>query len=267
LKASRDKVLKALADSAAAPCDIAPGGMRIAAGEGPSRQPNVTVEPAYQKGWFEVQDEGSQIAALLAAAPAGGNVLDLCAGGGGKTLAMAAAMENKGQIHAFDAGKSRLAPIFERLRRAGTRNVQVHANRNELVALENRMDLVLVDAPCTGTGTWRRRPDTKWKLTPESLGLRVNEQRSVLAEARRYVRPGGRLAYITCSVLPEENCGQVADFLAAAPNFTAVHSTEIWRAQFGDAHGGCWRDAGSGVLLTPHTTGTDGFFVSVMTRA
>ncbi len=267
LKAGRDKVVKALDAAGAKPCEIAPHGIRIAAGEGPSRQPNVTVEPAWQKGWFEVQDEGSQIAALLAGAHEGIKVLDYCAGAGGKTLAMAAAMGNKGQIHAFDADKSRLAPIFDRLRRAGTRNVQVHAKADELAALEGKMDLVLVDAPCTGTGTWRRRPDTKWKLTPESLGLRLNEQQTVLENARRYVRPGGRLVYITCSVLTEENTDRVTAFLESAPEFSSVPPAEIWRAAFGDAHAGRWRDAGNGLLLTPALTGTDGFFVSVLTRS
>lgn len=267
LKANRDKVVKALSGSGAKPCDIAPDGIRIAAGEGPSRQPNVTVEPAYQKGWFEVQDEGSQIAALLAGAREGENVMDYCAGGGGKTLAMAAAMANKGQIHAFDADKSRLAPIFERLRRAGTRNVQVHGSVAELAALEGRMDLVLVDAPCTGTGTWRRRPDTKWKLTPESLGLRLNEQQTVLSNASRFVRPGGRLVYITCSLLPEENADRIAAFLETAPEFSALTPAEVWHAGFGEQHAGRWRDAGNGVMLTPAKTGTDGFFISVLRRA
>src|SRR5690606_14404538 len=160
LKAGRDKVLKALERNGALASAIARQGIRIPAGEGPSRLPNVTADLAFQKGWFEVQDEGSQIVADLVVPGEGEQVLDFCAGGGGKTLAMAAAMHNKGQVHAYDTDRKRLAPIIERLKRAGTRNVQVHEDLAGLSALEGRFDCVLVDAPCTGTGTWRRRPDT-----------------------------------------------------------------------------------------------------------
>lgn len=158
LKASRDKVVKALERANAHAAKIARHGIRIAAGEGASRLPNVTAELSFQKGWFEVQDEGSQIVADLVLAHDGEQVLDYCAGGGGKTLAMAAAMQNKGQVHAYDADRKRLAPIIERLKRAGTRNVQVHDDARALSGLAGRCDKVLVDAPCTGTGTWRRRP-------------------------------------------------------------------------------------------------------------
>ena len=120
-------------------------------------------EPAFQKGWFEVQDEGSQVVAELAGAAPGMQVLDYCAGAGGKTLALSAAMENRGQIFAYDSEKARLAPIFDRLRRSDNRNVQVVSKPQDLAALEGQMDIVLVDAPCTGSGTWRRRPDAKWR--------------------------------------------------------------------------------------------------------
>src|SRR5690606_28131575 len=149
---------------------LMPDGIRIAPGGRDSRTPNVQVDESFLKGGFEVQDFGSQAVAALAGARAGEQVLDLCAGAGGKTLAMAAAMQNKGQIFAHDSDRQRLAPIYERLKRAGARNVQVRPpGEGALDDLAGRMDRVVVDAPCTGTGTWRRRPDTKWKLTPEQL--------------------------------------------------------------------------------------------------
>eukprot|EP00913_Durusdinium_trenchii_P027001 g25336.t1 len=231
LKATRDKVVKALDRSGAKPSRIARNGIRIAAGEGASRLPNVTAELSFQKGWFEVQDEGSQIVADLVQAGEHDQVLDYCAGGGGKTLAMAATMHNKGQIHAYDADRKRLAPIIERLRRAGTRNVQVHDDPRQLEALKNKLDAVLVDAPCTGTGTWRRRPDTKWRLTAKNLEERAVQQQEALTEAAAFVKPGGALLYVTCSVLPEEN-----DRQAEATAQTVVkHYAAVAQAKYQDS--------------------------------
>ena len=146
-------------------------------------------------------------------------MLDLCAGAGGKTLALASAMDNKGQVFATDSDRARLAPIFERLKRAGARNVQVREAGAALDDLAGRMDAVLIDAPCTGSGVWRRRPDAKWKLTDQALAERIGEQAALLAGATRYVKPGGRLVYVTCSLLPDENADQVAAFLAGQPEF------------------------------------------------
>ena len=168
LKANRDRILSELAGVGAAATQLAPNGIRIPPIDGSGRHPNVQIEPAFQKGWFEVQDEGSQVAAELAGAAAGMQVLDYCAGAGGKTLALSATMENRGQLFAYDSDKSRLAPIFDRIRRAETRNVQVLSKPQELAPLAGQMDLVLIDAPCTGSGTWRRRPDAKWRLTPRA---------------------------------------------------------------------------------------------------
>ena len=266
LKAGRDKVLKALERSGATTCTLARQGVRIPAGEGPSRLPNVTADLAFQKGWFEVQDEGSQIVADLAMAREGEQVLDFCAGGGGKTLAIAAAMHNKGQVHAYDADRKRLAPIVERLKRAGTRNVQLHEDLASLTPLAGRFDRVLVDAPCTGTGTWRRRPDTKWRLTERNLEERIAQQREALAQAARFVRPGGHLLYITCSVLPQENEAQVTDFCRTDPGFEIRPAIASWQALFGaDAPQPRATESGS-LTLTPATTGTDGFFFCAMER-
>lgn len=266
LRSSRDKVVAALDEALAVPARIARQGVRIPPGEGPSRLPNVTAELSFAKGWFEVQDEGSQIVADLVMAGDGEQVLDYCAGGGGKTLALSATMNNKGQIHAFDADRRRLAPIIERLRRAGTRNVQVHEREKDLAHLAGRCDRVLVDAPCTGTGTWRRRPDTKWRLTQKNLDERIEQQRQVLSAAARYVRPGGFLCYVTCSLLPEENQQQAARFAAGSGDFEIVSALDNWQALFGAT--GVHPVSGDGmtVTLSPAATDTDGFFFAIMRR-
>ena len=266
LKAGRDKVLKALDGQQARAAAIARQGVRIVAGEGPSRLPNVTAELSFQKGWFEVQDEGSQIVADLVMAQEGDQVLDYCAGGGGKTLALSATMSNKGQVHAFDADRKRLAPIIERLKRAGTRNVQVHEHERDLARLEGRFDRVVVDAPCTGTGTWRRRPDTKWRLTQKNLEERIEQQRDAITKAAAYVKPGGRLCYITCSVLPAENQHQIAWFLAERPEFALVPSLPSWDALFGEAAPRPHALDGAMLTLTPAATDTDGFFFAMLER-
>ena len=266
LKSNRSKVAKALSKTRAKETRIARHGLRIAAGAGPSRQPNVQAEPAFQKGWFEIQDEGSQIVADLVFARPGEQVLDFCAGAGGKTLALAACMENKGQIHAYDANKQRLKPIFERLKRAGIRNAQVHGPDDDMSALVGKMDRVVVDAPCTGTGTWRRRPDTKWKLTKETLEQRLVEQEEVLSEAAPFVKPGGFLIYITCSILPEENENQLAGFLDDNADYELLSTGEVWQDLFGFDKPAPWSSDMKTVTLTPASTDTDGFFFSVLGR-
>ncbi|MEK1933680.1 MAG: RsmB/NOP family class I SAM-dependent RNA methyltransferase [Pararhizobium sp.] len=266
LKAPREKVLKALERSGVEPTAIARQGIRVQAGEGPSRLPNVTAELSFQKGWFEVQDEGSQIVADLVMPKEGEQILDYCAGGGGKTLAMAAAMNNKGQVHAYDTDRKRLAPIIERLKRAGTRNVQVHDRLEGLTPLAGKFDRVLVDAPCTGTGTWRRRPDTKWRLTQKNLEERLGQQQEALASAANFVRPGGRLVYVTCSVLPEENEAQVYGFCEDHPEFEILSGADAWADLFGTDKPQPWSADMKTVTLTPASTNTDGFFFCMMGR-
>lgn len=266
LRATRDKVVRALEQAQARPSAIARLGVRIPAGEGPSRLPNVTAELSFQKGWFEVQDEGSQIVADLVLAREGEQILDYCAGGGGKTLSLSASMANKGQVHAFDADRKRLAPIIERLRRAGARNVQIHEHEKSMASILGKCDRVLVDAPCTGTGTWRRRPDTKWRLTPKNLEERLSQQREALTKASAYVRPGGVLCYVTCSILPEENQRQVEEFLTANPAFSLVSALEGWTSLFGAAAPQPYSPDGLSVTLTPASTDTDGFYFAMMRR-
>jgi 16S rRNA (cytosine967-C5)-methyltransferase len=268
LKADRDKAAAALAGLEAAPTRWSPLGLRIRLGAD-SKSPAIHAEPAFIKGVVEVQDEGSQVAALLAGAKRGEQVVDLCAGAGGKTLALAAAMENRGQIYASDSDKRRLAPIHARLERAGARNVQVRTPRGTFDVLSDlvgRADLVLIDAPCTGIGAWRRNPDAKWRVRPGSLATRRKEQEAALDRAAALVKPGGRIAYVTCSVLAEENDDQVHAFLARHPDFALVPPNQVCEPLGERAY--LFRRAvlmsGTGLLMTPLRTETDGFFVSVM---
>jgi 16S rRNA (cytosine967-C5)-methyltransferase len=266
LRAQRERVLKSLSRFGAVPTAIAPHGVRIAAGARDSRTPNVQVEEGYLKGWFEVQDQGSQIVAALAGATAHEQVLDLCAGAGGKTLAMAAAMGNTGQIFAYDSDRHRLAPIYDRLKRNGVRNVQVRSpGEGALEDLRGKMNRVVIDAPCTGSGTWRRRPDAKWKLTPEQVAARVAEQEAILSEGARYVAPGGVLVYITCSILNEENTLQAARFLTTHPDFEPVPIGPLLEQVAGGASDHVHAQT-HGILLTPFKTQTDGFFAFLARR-
>ncbi len=219
-----------------------------------------------------MQDEGSQVAALLAGAKAGEQVLDLCAGSGGKTLALAAGMENRGQIFAHDADLRRLAPIYDRIQRAEARNIQTRAPKGKtdvLSDLEAKMDLVLVDAPCTGTGVWRRHPDAKWRMRPGALEQRLKEQAALLDQAARFAKPGGRIAYVTCSVLDAENGAQVRCFLSRVPAWSIVPVADVCAAlgERGQILRAAARTGAEGILLTPKRTETDGFFISLMQRA
>jgi 16S rRNA (cytosine967-C5)-methyltransferase len=268
LKGSRAQALEKLAHLNPTETPLSPNGLRILPGPD-GRGPALAAETAFVKGFVETQDEGSQLAALLCGVEPGDQVLDLCAGGGGKTLALAAQMHNRGQIYAYDDDGRRLMPIHERLDRAGARNIQVRAPRGKtdvLADLAGRCDVVMVDAPCTGSGTWRRHPDAKWRLAPGALEQRLKDQAEALASASRYVKPGGRLVYATCSLLIEENEGQIEAFIAARPEFSAISATEMTTrahlpelARFASKHG-------PGLRFSPATSGTDGFYVCVMSR-
>lgn len=266
LKAEREKVSRALKRYNFQPTPLSATGLRLAASEGPSRMPNIQPEAAFQKGWIEVQDEGSQVCSSLVFAQPGEQVLDYCAGAGGKTLALAAVMKNKGQIFAYDADRTRLAPIYDRLKRAGTRNVQVRAPGDSLDDLVGKMDRVVVDAPCSGSGVWRRRPDAKWRLTSDAVEKRLQEQNRVLEEACRFVRPGGYLCYITCSVLPRENEGRVYAFLEENAGFELLSAGEVWEDLYSHSDLKPWSSDDCTVTLTPAATQTDGFFFAVLAR-
>ena len=270
LKADRDKVAATLADLRPEPTRWSPFGLRIRLGAD-AKSPAIHAEPAFLKGHIELQDEGSQLAALLSAAKSGDQVIDLCAGGGGKTLALAAMMENRGQIFATDNDKRRLAPIHARLERAGVRNVQVRTPRartDVLAELEARADLVLIDAPCTGTGVWRRNPDAKWRIRPGALAERTKEQVAVLDRAAPLVKSGGRILYATCSVLEEENGEQIRAFVARHAGFALVPPAEVIAALGERAFLFCRaaRLSDEGLLMTPLRTDTDGFFVAMLRK-
>jgi 16S rRNA (cytosine967-C5)-methyltransferase len=270
LKSEIETVATALSDLNPEPVRWSPWGLRVRL-SADAKSPAIHAEPAFLKGMVEVQDEASQLAAMFSGAKPGEQVVDLCAGAGGKTLALAAMMQNKGQIFATDDDKRRLAPIHDRLKRSGARNVQVRSPKSvggEIDDLSARMDLVLIDAPCTGTGAWRRNPDAKWRMRPGALEQRQKEQAEVLDRAISLLKPDGRIAYITCSVLEEENGAQVRAFLGRNPSFafetpgTVVQELGERAFVFSKAA----RLSEEGILMTPRLTGTDGFFISILRR-
>jgi 16S rRNA (cytosine967-C5)-methyltransferase len=262
LKADRETARRALANEgvAAEPAPWSPVGLRLA-----GRVPLGSLA-AFKEGFVEVQDEGSQITALLADARPGMRVVDFCAGAGGKTLALAAGMANRGKLVACDVSARRLERAVRRLRRAGVNNVERRVLTSERDKWVKRhaggFDRVLVDAPCLGTGTWRRNPGDKWRVTPEDLADLVVRQQEILRSAGRLVRPGGRLVYATCSVLREEDEAQAEAFLAAEPEFSVVPAARAWSETIGGHSPGGERY----LRLTPARHGTDGFFVAIFER-
>jgi 16S rRNA (cytosine967-C5)-methyltransferase len=261
LSASRDEVEAALAAQGhpAMPTPFSPIGLRL-----PHRLDLARLD-LFNEGKCEVQDEGSQLIALLVDAQPGERIVDFCAGAGGKTLAMAAQMRNKGHIVAADTLAGRVERSAVRLKRAGVHNVERRALSSERDPWVKRhalsFDRVLVDAPCSGTGTWRRNPDQRWRLRAADLDRLAKLQRDILGSAARLVRPGGLLFYATCSVLPEENDQQGTNFLRDAPDFWAEALATAWKKVTG-------RDDGNGSLhLTPYRSGCDGFFLMAFRRS
>ncbi|MBP6547108.1 MAG: RsmB/NOP family class I SAM-dependent RNA methyltransferase [Phenylobacterium sp.] len=261
LKSDPARVLKATQPLNAAPVPELATALRIPAPAATDRAGAVETIPAFSKGWFEVQDLGSQIAAACAGEVKGAQVLDLCAGGGGKTLALAAAMGNTGQIYAYDSEARRLADTIRRADRAGVRNLQIRSPVEEdpLRGLAAKMDVVFIDAPCSGSGAWRRHPDTKWRLSEETFARRQADQDAVLDMGATFVKPGGRMIYVTCSVLPEEDEDRVAAFLARTEGFEVKPPTISENLAKHLTPQGYLR-------LTPAAAGTDGFFVAVLER-
>ena len=242
------------------PAKFSPVGIRV---EG---RPSIMAHPLYKSGAIEIQDEGSQLVALLADAREGQAVLDFCAGAGGKTLALATAMHNKGRIVAADVLGARLERAKDRFKRAGLQNVETRPldddSKSWLKRRRGSFDRVLVDAPCSGTGTWRRNPDMRWRQIGPALAELTTIQAQILADASAMVKPGGRLIYATCSLLREENEATVEGFLAAHPGFTVVEASAIWRSVLPDAptYGGQY------LRLSPARHATDGFFAAVMVK-
>lgn len=273
LKTDTEKAALPLKSVKAEPSKLLRNAYHIPARDPAEREDSVEAIPAFSRGWLEVQDAGSQIAAAAANAQPGEQVLDYCAGGGGKTLALAAQMDGKGQIHAYDIDGKRLSALIPRIKRSGAHNVKlVHPSEgNSLEPLLGQMDLVFVDAPCTGTGTWRRKPDSKWRVKPAQLAKRIEDQRAILLEAANYVKPGGRLIYATCSFLIEEDEDRVAEFLAIDPRFTETDAAEAAIASGlltdrGAAIVHKFRGPTGSVRLTPRRASTDGFFFALLKR-
>ncbi len=254
LKATRDETAAALAKSGVetAPARHSPVGLRLAG------RANVVGLDAYRQGWIEVQDEASQLASLLVGAKPGMRVLDLCAGGGGKTLALAAAMGNRGSIVACDADAKRLARLPPRLARSGARIIETRPLKPG--ADGGKFDRVLVDAPCSGSGTWRRHPDAKWRFTPAKLDEYRVAQAALLRRAAQHVKPDGRLVYAVCSILPSEGADQVEAFRAEYRDWRMVPADKAWREALGTEA----PFVGPHMLLTPRRHGTDGFFAAIL---
>jgi 16S rRNA (cytosine967-C5)-methyltransferase len=258
LKAARPEVLAGLQAEgfAAMATPHSPIGIRIPPGEGSAA---LAQSPLFLAGAFEFQDEAAQIASLLAGAQPGTRVLDLAAGAGGKALAMAAAMHNRGEILAFDDAPKRLAPLAERAARAGATCITLAQGRGGPLWGNGKFDLVFLDAPCSGTGTWRRQPELRWRLTPARLAELTGIQDSLLDEAARHTGPGGRLVYATCSLLPQENEERVAAFLARHPGFRRLEAAAAWDG----AIPGLAQD----FRASPARTGTDGFYCALLQQA
>jgi 16S rRNA (cytosine967-C5)-methyltransferase len=239
------------------PTPFSPLGLRLS----PRAYANNT--QAYADGLVEPQDEGSQLAAQLVEAGGCKFVVDFCAGAGGKTLVMAAAMKNVGKLVAMDINAGRLAQARLRLRRAGVHNAETRELDGKWIKRHAGMaDRVLVDAPCTGSGTWRRKPDAKWRLEQRDLDELVPRQAEILDRAAKLVQPGGRLIYVTCSVLKPENEEQVEAFITRHPDFRIMGVTDIWTRVIGSA---C-PVPGPYLTLSPGRQGTDGFFAAVLLR-
>ncbi len=260
IKATLDEVVMqlALAPVATEPMPYAPLGLRV------RKKPALQNLPVFKDGWIEVQDEGSQVLSLIVGAKRGEMVVDFCAGAGGKTLALGAAMRNTGRLYAFDVSEKRLAKLKPRLARSGLSNVHpvqiAHENDAKIKRLAGKIDRVLVDAPCSGLGTLRRNPDVKWRQTPEGLAELNVKQTAILAGAARLVKTGGRLVYATCSLMEEENEAVVTAFLAARPDFVLLPMHEVLAEQK------IALEMGDYLRLFPHVQHTDGFFAAVLER-
>jgi 16S rRNA (cytosine967-C5)-methyltransferase len=244
---------------ATAPTPLSPAGLRS---EGWLPLANTR---AFTEGLVEVQDEGSQMLALAVAARPGERIADVCAGAGGKTLALAAMMENSGEIVAADVSSSRLQRMTPRLRRAGV--TIARAAPGDVHALADAMDpfdRVLVDVPCSGTGTWRRHPEARWQLSPDRLAAYVTEQAGLLRDGARMVRPGGWLIYATCSMLRQENEDQAAAFLENHPQFSHVPAGHYLSAEQVAQAG---LDSDGDLRLSPARNGADGVFAAVFEKA
>jgi 16S rRNA (cytosine967-C5)-methyltransferase len=269
-KAKRTDVQKELAKVGikALPTPFSPWGLRIAG------KPALTKLEAFTRGDFEVQDEGSQLLSMLLDAKRGEMVVDFCAGAGGKTLAIGATMRSTGRLYAFDTSAHRLDAFKSRLKRSGLSNVHpaaiAHERDDRVKRLTGKIDRVLVDAPCTGMGTLRRNPDLKWRQDLKAVQEMAVKQTAILQSASRLLKPGGRLVYATCSVLPQENEAIAEAFSLANPEFEMLQACDVLTGlKVADAQKLCagGEDGQQFLRLWPHRHATDGFFAAIWQKS
>lgn len=266
LKAKRSEVQAALAKLGvkAELTPYSPLGLRIAG------RPTLNKTTAFEQGHFEVQDEGSQLLAMLLDAKRGEMVVDFCAGAGGKTLALGAAMRSTGRLYAFDTSAGRLDAFKSRLARSGLSNVHpaaiAHERDERVKRLSGKIDRVLVDAPCTGLGTLRRNPDLKWRQDEQAVAELTAKQAAIIQSAARLVKSGGRLVYATCSVLPDENEAIAQAFSQANPDFVPLPAVEVLQGLKVAQAADLCSSGGQFLRLWPHRHHTDGFFAALWQR-
>ncbi len=263
IKTTKELLQDGLKDLGFSPVRFSPVGFRS------EKQVPLDQSPLYLKGLIEFQDEGSQLAALILGAKPGDEIVDLCAGAGGKTLALAAAADNKAKIYAFDIVPQKISTLMTRIKRAGVKNCQAaHIPENgpgrdeEIVPMMGQMDKVLLDVPCSGTGVWRRSPDARLRLTKEKLVGYKKSQANLLEEGAALLKPGGKLTYVTCSLLKEENEDQIEAFLGNHPDWKLTDYKENLAGKIPES-GSTMPGA---LLLTPNQHGTDGFFVAKLQK-
>lgn len=266
LKTNSENVSKAISKYNPKPTKYSPYAMRLKSDSILYKYPNLENTISYNKGHFETQNEGSQISAILSGAKPGMQILDFCAGQGGKSAILSAIMENSGQIYLHDINESRLKNVPNRMKRLGVKNYQIKMNLEYQKKEEKLFDIVFVDAPCSGSGTWRRKPDLKWKFNPEKLASNIKAQYEILNNSKNYVKVGGNLVYVTCSVFDSENDKQIQTFLTNSPNFQLIPYQENWLIKKNPIPKNSKLHNRETLLLSPMTNNTDGFFVAILKR-
>ena len=266
LKSNLDKVELALKKFHPIRTAYSPFGMRVKSGGLEYKFPNLEKTLSYAKGQIEIQNEGSQISAILSGAGPGMQVLDYCAGHGGKAAILSMLMKNSGQLYLNDIDQSRLINVPSRMKRLGVKNYQIINYQDSKNKLAQFFDIVFLDAPCSGSGTWRRKPDLKWKFNQEKLDNNLQDQKLILSEAKHAVKIGGKLIYVTCSLFDSENDQQIRNFLQNEKGFRLVNYQKQWPFGIKNMPTNAKNKHTETLLLSPMTNNTDGFFVAILER-
>jgi 16S rRNA (cytosine967-C5)-methyltransferase len=266
LKTNNESVSKGIAKYNPISTVYSPYAMRLKSKGIFYKYPNLENTLLYNKGHFEVQNEGSQISAILSGAKEKMQILDYCAGQGGKSVILSAIMHNSGQIYLHDINESRLKNVPNRMKRLGVKNYQIKMDLEAELRNGQLFDVVFVDAPCSGSGTWRRKPDLKWKFNEEKLLANVKDQFNILNSSKNYVKVGGNLVYVTCSVFDSENDKQIDTFLRNSPNFKLMPYQGHWLVKNNEIPKSAKSHNPETLLLSPMTNKTDGFFVAILKR-